>query len=115
MTSEDMERAIAFLRKTQAKTSVRIAVTSETVNRLAETVERDRRENRQRRAAKRRENRKQSAESRAHSEVSWQRTREAINNLIIANEATRALTEQVAKLAISTSQRVTALETARGD
>lgn len=37
-------------------------------------------------------------------------TREAINNLIIANEVTRKLTEEVALLAINTSQRVTKLE-----
>ena len=37
-------------------------------------------------------------------------TREAIGNLIIANEVTRDLTEQVARLAIQTSQRVSELE-----
>ena len=37
-------------------------------------------------------------------------TREAIGNLIIANEVTRDLTEQVARLAIQTSHRVSELE-----
>lgn len=36
--------------------------------------------------------------------------REAFDNLIIANEVTRKLTEDVAKIAIGTSQRVTKLE-----
>jgi hypothetical protein len=44
-------------------------------------------------------------------EVNREETREAINNLIIANERTRELTETVARLAVATSQRVTALET----
>jgi hypothetical protein len=42
-------------------------------------------------------------------------TREAINNLIVANEVTRDLAEKVARLAISTSQKVSALENARED
>jgi hypothetical protein len=36
--------------------------------------------------------------------------REAINNLIVANEVTRELAENAARLAIQTSQRVTDLE-----
>jgi len=43
-------------------------------------------------------------------EANREETREAINNLIIANERTRELTETVARLAVATSQRVTALE-----
>ena len=115
MTSEELERAIEFLLESQAKSSAKIALTSEAVNKLAETVAQDRRENREMLEAYRRENREQSKETRAQLEAYRQETREAINNLIIANEVTRALTEKVAKLAISTSQRVTALETARGD
>ena len=108
MTSEELERAIEFLLASQAKSSTVIALTSEAVNKLAETVAQDRRENREQLAAYRQESREQL-------EAYRQETREAINNLIIANEVTRALTEKVAKLAISTSQRVTALETSRGD
>ena len=37
-------------------------------------------------------------------------TREAINNLIIANEGTRDLAQQVARLAVQTSGRVSDLE-----
>lgn len=36
--------------------------------------------------------------------------REAINNLIVANEVTRKLSEDVARLAIQTSRRVDSLE-----
>jgi hypothetical protein len=115
MTSEELERAIEFLLASQAKNSTDIALTSEAVNKLAETVAQDRRENREQLAAYRRENREHSEETRAQLEAYRQETREAINNLIIANEVTRALTEKVAKLAISTSQRVTALETSMGD
>ena len=37
-------------------------------------------------------------------------TRDAINNLIIANEGTRELAQQVARLAVQTSRRVSDLE-----
>jgi uncharacterized protein YoxC len=37
-------------------------------------------------------------------------TRESVNNLIIANEVTRELAGEVARLAVKTSQRVTLLE-----
>ena len=115
MTSEELERAIEFLLESQAKSSTVIALTSEAVNKLAETVAQDRRENREQLEAYRRENREQSEQSREQLEAYRLETREAINNLIIANEVTRDLAERVAKLSISTSQRVTALETARGD
>lgn len=108
MTSEEMERAIEFLLQSQAKNSADIAATREVVNNLAEAVERDRRENREQLEAYRQETREQLEAYRLE-------TREAINNLIIANEATRDLAEKVARLAITTSQRVTVLENARGD
>ena len=38
-------------------------------------------------------------------------TREAISNLIVANEGTRELAQQVARLAVQTSRRVSDLET----
>ena len=104
MTSEEMKRAMDFLLETQASTSAKLALTIEAVNRLAETVERDRHENRVQLDAQR----EQLEEYRLE-------TREAINNLIIANEVTRDLGEKVARLAISTSQRVSALENARED
>ena len=95
MTTEEMERAIEFLLESQAKNSTDIAFTNEAVNKLTETVAQDRRENREQLEAYRQE------------------TREAINNLIISNEVTRDLAQKVATLAITTSQRVTALENAR--
>jgi len=43
-------------------------------------------------------------------ESGWADTREAIGNLIIANESTRDLAQKVATLSLQTSQRVTNLE-----
>jgi septation ring formation regulator EzrA len=111
MTSEEMERAIEFLLESQARNSTDIAFTNEVVNKLAETVTQDR----ELLEAYRQETREQLEASREQLEAYRQETREAINNLIIANEATRDLAEKVAALAITTSHRVTALETARED
>ena len=103
MTSEELERAIELLTNSQAKNTSDIMATNEAVNKLAETVAQDRVENRAQLEAYRQETREQL-------EAYRQETREHINNLIIANEVTRDLAEKVAKLAITTSQRVTALE-----
>lgn len=103
MTSEEMERAIEFLVHNQAKNTSDIMLTNEAVNKLADTVAQDRVENRAQLEAYRQETREQLEAYRTE-------TREAINNLIIANEVTRDLAERVAKLAMTTSQRVTALE-----
>lgn len=46
----------------------------------------------------------------AQAEANRSETREAINSLIVTNEVTRKLSEDVARLAIQTSQRVTNLE-----
>jgi chromosome segregation ATPase len=46
----------------------------------------------------------------AQSEIDRAEIREAINNLIVANERTRKLTEDVARLHVQTSQRVTGLD-----
>lgn len=115
MTGEELERAIDFLRKRQTTSSKALALTNEAVNRLAESVAQDRRKNREQREACRLKSREQLEQTSAESEADWQETREAINNLIIANEVTRDLAERVAALAISTSQRVTVLEAARED
>jgi len=108
MTSQEMERAIEFLLESQAKNSTDIGFTNEAVNKLAETVSQDRRENREQLAAYRQETREQleayRQETREQSEAYRQETREAINNLIIANEVTRDLAEKVATLAIATSK-----------
>ena len=103
MTSEEMQRAIEFLTNNQAKNTSDITLLNETVNKMAETAAEDRLENRALLEAYRQETREQLGAYRTE-------TREHINNLIIANEVTRDLAERVAKLAIETSQRVTALE-----
>jgi hypothetical protein len=46
MTSKELKQAMKSLLETQASTSAKLALTIEAVNRLAETVERDRHENR---------------------------------------------------------------------
>lgn len=103
MTGEELERAIEFLGHNQAKNTSDIMLTQELVNKLAEAVTQDRVENRKQLEAYQKETREQL-------EAYRQETREHINNLIISNEVTRDLAEKVAKLAITTSQRVTALE-----
>ena len=115
MTSEELERAIDFLLQSQAKNSADIAVTNEVVNKLAEAVAQDREENRKQSEETRALLEAYRHETREQVEAYRLETREAINNLIIANEVTRDLAEKVAALAITTSQRVTALETARED
>jgi hypothetical protein len=115
MTGEELKQAMKSLIETEANTSDKLALTIETVNRLAETVERDRHENRELLEAYRQENREQLNAQREQLEEYRLETREAINNLIIANEVTRDLAEKVARLAISTSQRVSALENSRED
>ena len=110
MTSEEMERAIEFLVHNQAKNTSDIMLTNEVVNKLAEAVAQDRVENRARLEANRQETREQLEANREQLEAYRQETREHINNLIIANEVTRDLAERVARLAITTSQRVPVLE-----
>jgi hypothetical protein len=110
MTNEEMERAIESLVHNQAKNTSDIMLTNEAVNKLAETVAQDREENRAQLEAYRQETREQSEANREQLEAYRKEIREHINNLIIANEVTRDLAEKVAKLAITTSQRVTVVE-----
>ncbi|HXU37203.1 MAG TPA: hypothetical protein VN937_12645 [Blastocatellia bacterium] len=91
MTGEEMERAIQFLIEHHARVSAaqdrntaNIAALTRTVVELAESVSR--------------------------LEVQADETRDAIDKLILSNEVTRDLANQVARLAATTSQRVTALE-----
>ena len=95
MTGEEMERAIQFLIEHHAKVSTaqdrntaNIGALTRTVVELAESVSRL----------------ETQAESDRHE------TRIAINNLILSNEATRDLANQIGRVAVATSQRVTALE-----
>jgi hypothetical protein len=95
MTGEEMERAIQFLIEHQAKistsqdqTAVNIEALTRTVVELAESVSR----------------------LEAQAESDRQETRDAIDQLILSNEVTRDLANQIGRLAVTTSQRVTALE-----
>jgi hypothetical protein len=102
MTGEEMERAIEFLinhhaqvstdiealKEAQKTTTATIATLAETVVSLASSVSR----------------------SEAQAELTRQETRDAIDNLILANEVTRSLAQDVSRLAITTSQRVTTIE-----
>jgi chromosome segregation ATPase len=88
MTDDEMERAIESLVQQSARTDARIdslveqsARTDARLDRLAESVQA------------------------MQSEM-----REGFENLIVANEVTRNLAEQVAKLAIETKRRVDNLE-----
>lgn len=102
MTGEEMERAIQFLinhhanvsaeidglKETQERTAANIDSLTGIVVDLAQSVSR--------------------LEDQA--ETNRQETRDAINKLILGNEVTRSLAQEVARLAIATSQRVTTIE-----
>ena len=116
MTGEEMERAIEFLLSSQARLTADVQGLKETVQgltgvqtqtsldvsalasavgeltgvvvNLAESV----------------------ARLETEAEANRQETREAINNLIGANEVTRSLDEDVTRLAINTSHHVTDIE-----
>jgi chromosome segregation ATPase len=102
MTGEEMERGIQFLiehharvstdidglKETQMRTAANIDSLTRTVVELAESVSR----------------------LEAQAESDRQEMRDAIDKLILSNEVTRDLANQIARLAVETSQRVTALE-----
>ncbi|HLF83208.1 MAG TPA: hypothetical protein VI837_03440 [Blastocatellia bacterium] len=102
MTGEEMERAIQFLinhhakvstdieglKEAQMRTAANIAALAETVASLAESVSR----------------------LEAQAELDRQETRDAIDKLILGNEVTRSLAQDVSRLAIATSQRITTIE-----
>jgi polyhydroxyalkanoate synthesis regulator phasin len=99
MTTEEMERAIEFLLDHHAKVSADIERHSEQIGKLTETVstlvveaETDRRETRE-------------VLNSMISEI-----QEGFNKLILSNEVTRDLANNVAALEIQTSQRVTNVE-----
>jgi hypothetical protein len=81
MTNEEMERAIEFLLNHQAQLSADLSRQAENIDKLTANVEAMREE-----------------------------TREGFEKLILANEVTRRLTEEVAQLAVQTSRRVTGVE-----
>lgn len=95
MTGEEMERAIQFLIEHHAKVSTaqdrntaNIAALTRTVGELADSVSR----------------------LEAQAESDRDETRDAIDKLILSNEVTRDLANQIGRLAVATAQRVTALE-----
>jgi len=102
MTGEEMERAIQFLiehhakvstgieglKEAQERTTANIESLTRTVVELAESLSR----------------------LEAQAESDRQEMRDTIDNLILSNEVTRDLANQIGRLAVATSQRVTALE-----
>ena len=106
MTGEEMERAFQFLIEHHAKvstaqdrTTANIAALTRTVVELAESVSRL----------------EAQAETDRHEmkerfEIVTDEMRDSFNRMILGNDITRDLTNQVARLAIETSQRVTVVE-----
>jgi hypothetical protein len=113
MTPEQMEQAIEFLldhhakfsadidqlKELQSQTSADVRDLAGAVSELSEIV-----------GTQNQEMREGFARLEAQAESDRQEIREAINNLILANEVTRKFAQDIAQLAASTSQRVTNLE-----
>jgi len=98
MTGKEMERAIEFLTEHQARVSVDIERVSNDIERVSNDLERVRNDIDKVKGAQER--------TTANIDSLTRETREGFNNLIIANEVTRDLTRQVARLAVQPSQRV---------
>ena len=123
MTGEEMERAIEFLlnhhakvsadiealKEAQAKTTADIQSLTENVSRLEVQMRETRQSIRELRESTG-DMRESIGELRVTVASVIEEMREGFSNLIVANEATRNLAEQAAKLAIGASQRVTNLE-----
>jgi len=95
MSSEEMERRIEFIIEQQARFSTDIEQLKEVQAKQTENVD------------------KLTADVQLLAqtvEANRVDMREAINNLIIANEVTRDLAEKAASLAINNRQRITNLE-----
>ena len=88
MSDDHIQRKMDFIVEQQAKFSVDIELLKEVQKSLTNDVQTLKEEMRE----------------------GFNETREAINNLIVANEVTRKLSEDVARLAIQTSRRVDLLE-----
>ena len=110
MTGEEMERAIEFLINHHAKVSSDIEglkeaqkVTTAQIASLGKQAEADRREMRE-------TYNRVSKEMRDGFNSLTEEMRDGFNKLILSNEITRDLSNQVARLAIETSKRVTVLD-----
>jgi uncharacterized coiled-coil DUF342 family protein len=110
MTDEEVERAIESLLNHHAKVSADIQefkeaqkITTATVASLASQADADRREMRETI-----EGLVEEMRDRYNSAID--EMRDGFNKLILANEITRDLISQVARLEIGTNQRVTAIE-----
>jgi predicted DNA-binding protein len=110
MTDEEVERAIEFLLNHHAQVSADIQelkeaqkITTATVASLARQADADRREMRETI-----EGLVEEMRDRYNSAID--EMRDGFNKLILANEVTRDLISQVARLQIGTNQRVTAIE-----
>ncbi len=117
MNHEEMERAIEFLlehhaklstdldklKELQAQTTNDIQALTANMVRLEAQAEADRQEMRESINSSREEMRESIYNFR-------EEMRESFDKLILANEVTRALSENVARLAVATSQRVTVIE-----
>lgn len=117
MTGEEMERAIQFLiehhakvssdieglKEAQEKTATHLAILTENIARTEAQAEIDWRETRERLE-------RLADEMRQSFDSVTVEMRDGFNKLILGNEVTRDLAQQVARLAVTTSQRVTVLE-----
>ncbi|MFL6277417.1 MAG: hypothetical protein ACJ74G_19705 [Blastocatellia bacterium] len=106
MTNEEMERAIEFLLNHHAQFSADISglkevqrQQAENIDKLTAIVE-----------AIHEEMREGFEKLTANVEAMREEMHYGFDKLILANEVTRRLTEEVAQLAVQTSQRVTGLE-----
>jgi hypothetical protein len=106
MTGEQLERAIEFLLDQDAKLSIRVDALTAAIEGM-KAIQRQQGE----RLEQQGERLERIAEEMREGFKSLtEEMRDGFNNLIIANEVTRTLAEDVARLAIQTSQRVTTLE-----
>jgi len=95
MTGEEMERAIQFLIEHHARMSTDIEGLKEVQERTAANID---------------SLANSVSRLEAQAELDRQETRDAIDKLMLSNEITRNLAQDVARLAVATSQRVAALE-----
>lgn len=95
MTQEQMENTIQFLLDSQAHLHTDLDLLKESVQGIAENQK---------------ETNTQIQALTANVEAMRLETREAFDNLIIANESTREFAHEIAKLVVNVSQRLTNVE-----